>query len=92
MVDLASPFDGHDVDFPALLVHREDDSPAADARSAQTALIGEHAGEPRVLGRFADLLQTFDHALLCLAIQTVEILRRAIGQADFVSHRPRVRR
>jgi hypothetical protein len=76
---LASPLDGNDVDGLSFLVHREDDSPTADARSAQTALIGEQAGEPRVLGRFADPLQTLYHPLLRLAIQTVEILRSATG-------------
>src|ERR1017187_2263511 len=54
VVDLPSPLDGHHVDGLTFLVHREDDSPTADARSAQTALIAEQAGKPRVLGRFAD--------------------------------------
>src|ERR1035441_6264278 len=50
VVDLPSPLDGHHVDGLTFLVHREDDSPTADARSAQTALIGEQAGKPRVGG------------------------------------------
>src|ERR1017187_10134066 len=92
MINLASPLDGQDVDGLFLLVRREDDSPATYPRSAQPALTGEHVREPRILWRVADLLQTLNHALLRLAIQPVEILRRAIRQADLVSHRPRVRR
>lgn len=56
-IDLTAPLDRHHVDGPVLILHGEDNPPAADARFSEAALIAQRTGEAGRVWRLTNLFQ-----------------------------------
>ena len=79
LVDLTPALDRHHVNSLAVPIHREDNPPASNAALPETAPVGEQIREPRIIGRFGELVEAVEDALPGAVIHPVEILGGPVG-------------